>query len=218
MKNYQENWPRKGDKLFCGDLPDGQHNVCIGYIWENVANWNAYVDGYKEAADLLVAAAVENRGTLDLLVFPTVYLYRHHFEIALKTIILLGRRFRGEEQKAPTGYDLKSLWKEVRRVFEARWGKDDQSSLDVVESCVEELSGFDPYGEGFRYPYDKKQENRHLDGLTHINVRNLSEVAGRVSCFLTCCIIGLWIEVDQKEDYLIDMANDMEEMFGQDEY
>ena len=44
-------------------------------------------DGYKTAADLMVAAAGQDRLTRDTLVFPIIFNYRHFLEISLKYLL-----------------------------------------------------------------------------------------------------------------------------------
>ena len=213
MADAELNWPKKGDKLFVGALPDWQHNACIGYLGDSVSNWDLYVEGYRKAADAIVGHLMEDRSELDFMVFPVVYLYRHHVEIALKTIIMLARRLNDEEGGVPTGHKLLDLWRMARTLLEREWPKNDTVPLDAVESCIRELVEFDPGSDAFRYPVGK-DKSKHLEGLTHVNVRHLAEVAGRMSDFLLSCIVGLWETVDQREEYLSDMRS----MYGPGEW
>lgn len=74
--------PRKGDKLFRGDLRDWKNNACL-----RNGNEYAYREGYRRGAQILVRAVEETQSDQDFLVYPIVFLYRHHIELALKRVI-----------------------------------------------------------------------------------------------------------------------------------
>jgi hypothetical protein len=74
--------PRKGDKLFRGDLRDWNNNACL-----RGGDEYAYSEGYRRGAQLLVQEVGETARDQDFLVYPIVFLYRHHIELALKRII-----------------------------------------------------------------------------------------------------------------------------------
>lgn len=202
------NWPKKGDRLFREDLLDWQHTGFAGGEPGDIGQWNRYVEGYRTAADHVVEAIVGRaaRGQFDLLLHPVVFLYRHHFELALKMIILIGRRYFDEKDDVPTGHDLMGLWREARRLLEKRWPDGDQEVDETVTRLLGELEGFDPKGTAFRYPDTTDAQTSFPDGVG-ANVRHLAHVAGRLSDFLRSCITGLWEELDQKETFLSDMRS-----------
>ncbi len=74
--------PRKSDVLF-GSGTDWQANACVNTIDPAMA----YQDGYRRAALRLAEFVCEAGQGQDFLVYPIVYLYRHHIELTLKSII-----------------------------------------------------------------------------------------------------------------------------------
>jgi hypothetical protein len=74
--------PRKSDVLF-GSGADWQANACVKSIDATMA----YQDGYRRAALHLAEYVCEVGHGQDYLVYPIVYLYRHHIELTLKSII-----------------------------------------------------------------------------------------------------------------------------------
>jgi len=78
--------PRKGDQLFRGDLPDWHNTALLNEMQGAHDPWR-YAEGYKRAAGILVRHVQEDRFGKDLLVYPIIFLYRHHLELALKRII-----------------------------------------------------------------------------------------------------------------------------------
>jgi hypothetical protein len=76
-------WPQKYDKLFKGDA-DWWHNACLNFSLDMGIG---YVYGYKKAADILVEYIKDTKTNQDYLVYPIVFLYRHHLELIIKEII-----------------------------------------------------------------------------------------------------------------------------------
>ena len=78
--------PRKSDVLF-GSGTDWETNACASTI-DNIM---AYQNGYRRAAFHLAEYVCDARLGQDFLVYPIVYLYRHHIELTLKSIIQVAR-------------------------------------------------------------------------------------------------------------------------------
>lgn len=91
---------------------DGNVNQSAYFGWQdkNMAI-QGLKEGYKNSADTLVAAAIEDGcpKTLDTYIFPILFLYRHCLELSLKLIYL---RCYGEIPK--NSHDLLVLWKIVK--------------------------------------------------------------------------------------------------------
>ena len=77
--------PRKGDELFRSDLPDWENNACLNVMKGGDAI--AYTEDYRRGAERLVEHVMEKGRDQDFLVYPIIFLYRHHIELALKRII-----------------------------------------------------------------------------------------------------------------------------------
>ncbi|MEP1141689.1 MAG: hypothetical protein ABJH44_15835, partial [Balneola sp.] len=79
-------WPNKDDDLLeLGD--DWKNNATLNYSSDEL---NIYSEGYKQAGDILSKRLQKNRNGLDFLVYPLIFLYRHHIELELKIIVKEG--------------------------------------------------------------------------------------------------------------------------------
>ena len=204
-EDYEEDWPKKGDKLFRSDLPDFQHNAVIGGLAAlgDISDWAHYIDGYREAGRYVAEAILEKQGTVDTLLYPVVFLYRHHIELALKTIVLLGARMFEEEEQVSHQHDLLPLWKRARSYLARHWS-DQADFLNASEELIKELDAFDSGSYAFRYPVDTEGANS-LPGISRANVRHFAYTADKLADFLISCYGGLWDDLDQKEQFLSDM-------------
>ena len=71
--------PRKGDRLIRDDLPDGKSNACVNVM--RAGDSIAYIEGYRRGALRLVQHVVEEQRDQDFLVYPIIFLDRHHIEL-----------------------------------------------------------------------------------------------------------------------------------------
>ena len=71
-------------ELFSGD-DDWHNNACLNE-WSR-DHGATYAAGYRRAAELLIEHIDTKGRDQDVLVYPVVFLYRHHVELALKRII-----------------------------------------------------------------------------------------------------------------------------------
>jgi hypothetical protein len=163
---------KKDRKLFKG-ADDWHLNAVLDYDHKP---WFLYADGFKEAADRLVISMIDNRSSLDYLVYPIVFLYRHHLELRLKEIIINGNMLLDQPHNIPKTHPLDALWQKARLILLKVWSNGSEKDLMQVDTVIREFSDVDPSSEAFRYPIDKKTENYLIPrDLTHINVRHLQK-------------------------------------------
>ena len=161
---------REGDHLFkSGD--DWWHNACLNYLHDHL---DTYAEGYRLAADLLVRHVKRTRSEQDFLVYPIVFLYRQYLELRLKEIIRYGNQYLGNAEDFPSHHRIEQLWEECKRITRAALTDLPHKDLDAVEQRVQEFAEIDPASTAFRYPTDKNGAPS-LAGLTHVNLRNLSD-------------------------------------------
>src|SRR5262249_34936851 len=111
--------PRKGDALFRDDLRDKLNNACLGW-----GGQHCYTEGYRRGAQRLVEYVVKTHFDQDYLVYPIIFLYRHHVELALKGIILetaniIGHPLTHEEKKNLGKHRLDLLWQDLKPMWDA---------------------------------------------------------------------------------------------------
>lgn len=204
--------PRKSDVLFGSDA-NWQVNACV----HSVLGATAYQDGYRRAAMQLAEYICDTGRGQDFLVYPIVYLYRHHTELTLKSIIraaaiVIDYTLTKNDLDTLGHHDLAKLWKLAEPLLNPVCELGGESSLppddlDGIGSYIDQIHQHDPDGQHFRYS-TTKAKGQKVGGipslpknLTHINVRNFAAGMEKLADYLE----GLdnWIGdlVDAKLEY-----------------
>jgi len=194
-------WPQPGDQLFVVGQ-DAENNAWLK--WRGDERWAAYAEGYKKAADILVQRVQDTASDQDFLVYPVCFLYRHYLELRLKSLIMVGQQLRRKNLQFPKHHEVWKLWRESRAVLEQTWPDGPKIDLDNVEACIREFADVDRSSITFRYP-SAKDGKENLSNVTHISLRNLSQVMGRLASLLDCAFDGMSEMLcirGQAEDYL----------------
>ncbi|MHB0885510.1 MAG: hypothetical protein ACYC41_06450 [Bacillota bacterium] len=207
-------WPKPGPALL-GPDGDWWNNAVLN---PTAAEWRIYAEGYARGAEILVRHVVDGNRDQDVLVYPIVFLYRHHLELALKDLIrrasdLLGRKLPPRDRNNPLyRHDLDRLWKLAKTLLKDVWPEGDEETLVVVEQRITELAAVDKSSISFRYP-----ENQDVDttpslplDLTHINIRTLGEVMAEIVEFLSACRLGISSMKEARDEYERDMRSEYE--------
>jgi hypothetical protein len=170
--------PRKSDVLF-GSGTDWQANACLNGISESMA----YQDGYRRAALHLAEHVCDTTKGQDFLVYPIVYLYRHHIELTLKSIIhaacfVVDYTLTKEDRHTLGYHDLARLWKLARPLLNPTCELGGSPALppddlDGIDSCILQLHKHDPDGSRFRYSTTKARLPS-LPDLRYINIRDFA--------------------------------------------
>ena len=176
--------PNKDDVLFRPDT-DSETNACIG---NTMGDW-LYWTGFRRAAEHLAQHICDTGSEQDFLVYPMVYLYRHHIELVLKSIVecasgLLDRPLTDDDHKILGRHGLLELWQAARPLLNPVCARANNSpfpegELEGIDSYIRQIHEHDPNGQNFRYatvkaggkgrPRTKKPSLR--PGLKLVNVR-----------------------------------------------
>lgn len=209
-----ERWPPRllepSDHFIDGKQPDFHLNACIGQQLPDELGVQYYSDGFRSAARRLVEDLMEKSDVhlmVDVVVYPVVFLYRHHLELLLKLLIVAGRRFLSESDDQPFGHCLDKLWMTARPSMERCFDDADWSQNDIVTSLMAELSALDPNGEAARYPESNKG-TKHFQELTLLNVRHFADVAERLSEYLSAVVDVIEITVSERREWEAEMMRD----------
>jgi len=147
-----------------------------------------YIEGYRKAADDLSHKAIESRSDQDILIYPIVFLYRQYIELQLKRIIRESKVLLSEGNKFPQHHRIKDLWNDAKGLMRNIIKKVDSSPKEyitnkdvrLIDEIIMDFVEVDPDSFSFRYPADKDGTN-NLDGVTHINIRNLHDQMNRLT-------------------------------------
>jgi len=110
-----------------------------------------YLLGYRRAAELLLPELITRSN--EQLVFPFLFLWRHHIELYLKFLLNLARQDQGKTGKVEKVHTLTDLWNSLRPLLEPDML---DSDLDAVQQIVLDLHDVDP----------RSTEARYADGET----------------------------------------------------
>jgi len=204
--------PRKLDVLF-GSGADWQANACVNGIDDSIA----YQDGYRRAALHLAEYVCDAGRGQDLLVYPIVYLYRHHIELTLKSIISLACfvvDYTLTEKDLDTlgRHDLAKLWRLTRPLLSPTCELGGSPALPIddlegIDSYILQLHKHDPDGQRFRYPTAKSRgcSAKRLPSLSpdlkHINIRDFAIALEKLADYLDALDMWFGDLVDAKADY-----------------
>jgi len=202
--------PRKGDMLFRDDLPDWHNNACLDVT--HGGDQLAYIEGYRRGAQQLVQYVAENARDQDFLVYPVIFLYRHHIELALKRIIirapyLIERPLTDTEKKHLRTHRLELLWQDLKPMFvvickAAGWKAPDVGDIEGIDDYIRQLVKLDPDSSSFRYAYSQKGDPSLPSDLKRINLRHFAEMMERLASYLDA--------LDSATDHLEEVKAEME--------
>ncbi|MDH4120348.1 MAG: hypothetical protein OEV94_01395 [Deltaproteobacteria bacterium] len=193
-------WPTKGDKLFAvADDPHDNANITGAFRFERM------IQGYKEAADLMVDKSVSEHHMRDSLVFPIIFNYRHFLELWLKYLLAEYGPIVGIEANWKS-HCLGTLWKEFMKVLELN--KFDLTESDhVVKENILEFAKIDPNSFSFRYPVDTKGNPVPAD-YDRLHLPTLADCIKAVDGYFYGCneYLGNLKDIDQDEsrDYMFE--------------
>lgn len=206
-------WPKQllnaNDHFVEGDQPDWQHNACVGPQLPERLGMNFYSGGFQRGARQLVSDVVSGAHhdlAVDLIVYPVVFLYRHHFELLLKLLIVSSKRYLKRPAEPPRGHGLLVLWNVARPLIEQCFPQDEWSQNNVAEALFKELEKVDPLGQAGRYPVDTAGV-RSFQGIPLLNIRHFADVAERLSEYLNSVLFGIDVTVEQRNQWEAEMMS-----------
>ncbi len=172
-------------------------------------NWWQYIDGYKEAGNLLLKE-VQEGGRQNILIYPTVFAYRQYIELQLKEIVVNNRRYLDIYEDFPNIHNIDKLWAILREDLQ-RIDKDADPGFtktedyqeilkkyDLLEVDLKRFAEWDPDSTRFRYPVDSRGLPIVVD-LKDINLKELSDLIESISNTLDAISAGAYEFLSQKE-------------------
>lgn len=188
--------PESGDRVF---EADGRFHetACI-----HSNSWWGLAVSYKETADIVVRHALGDTSSLDFVILPVCFLYRHYLEVALKALARDVAKVLGEEPPK-FDHDLTSQWAFVRRAF----GEQDQMIL-ATDTLLREWMSYDPGSFSFRYPTNMKGDPSLPATLTHLNINKIADAVNKMDALFSGMAGYLDASIDAMNDAAVEMADD----------
>ncbi|MCU1311321.1 MAG: hypothetical protein JWO20_2446 [Candidatus Angelobacter sp.] len=202
--------PRKRDLLFRGDLPDWKNNACL----KTMGNGDpiAYKEGYRRGAALLAQHVATNGRDQDFLVYPIVFLYRHHIELVLKRIMtrapyLIDASLTDQEKQHLGKHRLDLLWEDLKSKLgaickSAGWSAPSREDIEGIDNYIRQIALVDSNSFSFRYAVSKEGLCSLPEKLTHINLRHFAEMMERLASYFE--------GIDEATEYLLETKAEME--------
>lgn len=186
------------ESIFAAD-EDWQNNACVNWQHDYL---EAYVIGYKDAADKLSELIIKNNCGQDTLVYPLAFLYRQYIELRLKEIISEGRILLGHKGTFPKHHKIKDLWQTAKSIaIEIADNGKEHPDFSYVEHVINDFAKIDPDSFSFRFPTTKKGETAIDKSLTHINVRRLANHINGLSEYLDGISNEISIRLEHKREF-----------------
>lgn len=185
-KNF--NWPDKKKSLF-SERKDW-YNLAHLEVVNKAQALAVYSQAYKDAGDRLVECAQTDKTSINFLVFPILFLYRHYLELALKETIIAATQYL-EKDHDIKGHNLIQLWEDAKKfIFEADLDIPN-SEMDAVANQISQFHKLDQSSETFRYPVDNKG-NIFPNLSDYINIQNVREIVDGLHAwfFGLICVLG----------------------------
>ncbi len=132
-----------------------------------------YSSGFFEAASRIGDRLIQNKGMIDIEIYPLVYLYRHAIEVAVKYIHRVLEELLRTEERFKCTHKIMDNWKAMRGNLEIAIETDEfapKPNLDKIQQIIEDLVANDPTALAFRYPEVKKRNELAAD-LKSIDVQ-----------------------------------------------
>ena len=190
------SWPEKGDELFSKE-GDRRMNVCTSISANNLS---VYSEGYKRAADIIIDSLEDYYFEINFLFHPVLYLYRHHIELTLKSIIGYANILEECDNSFPRTHDLSILWMKARDKIKIIGDEIQEDDLKAVDDLIAQFADFDPLSTTFRYPIDSKGEPSIKNHII-LNLSHFKSVIEKLSAFLECVVSAF-------SDYVSDVSHE----------
>jgi hypothetical protein len=180
-------WPKNGDKLFSTQT-DGSESMIAGVS----VSFGSFADSFRDAANLLVTHLDSHESyERDRLIFPVIYLYRHHVELMLKAIIERGDElYQTQRLRECMHHRLLDLWRVAKELIVGNKLSTIQET-EAVEDIIREFADADPLSFSFRYPVDKDL-NKLPPQWHKVSVTNLQNTTAKLSNFLKDALYTLY--------------------------
>ena len=181
IESLRYNKTFKSNKTFGPREMDYEHTACIDYLG---LDWSMFAEGYRKAANLLANTVQGDRGSVDDLVYPIAFNFRHAIELQLKLCCFLAFWLYGPKQSHPTGHDLDVLWQGLKPHVVTRFiDSPDYPCIPEIEEILGDFIEFDKASFNARYPTDLKG-HPSLPDFSLINIAQLQERANRLLVLL----------------------------------
>jgi hypothetical protein len=178
MSKYQSPFHSGSDSIYNATL-NFQDDMSYGYT-------EGYICASKILTDYVVDGIPEERypsSSPDILIYPILFLYRHHLEIRFKEIIKVGKSLLKEHPDYNDGHKLSPIWDEAKQkitnvltINSQNISAEFNTKLIFVTKAVDDIESNDPTCDGFRYSERSKQRNatsrsKNIPNISYVDIK-----------------------------------------------
>lgn len=154
--------------------PNESLNACVG---DNGGPYDfaSYGEGFFRAGFQIVEAIKRGEWTLDILVYPAVFNFRHGIELYIKHLTILANRLLNAGVTMQQGHGILQNWAQLTILLSQIGDRHfDRLGISIVQDLLGDIVAIDSTGQVFRYPEDNRGR-RHLEQISIINVEVLAD-------------------------------------------
>jgi hypothetical protein len=173
--------PGPADRFFGDEVRRGQ---AWSSPWEREHDWYLFVTGFRFAAEALLTQLEGTPRLATKLGPPIVYLYRHHLELAIKSLTRQCRSLLSKPDGATGDHPLDDLWRACLSELHELYGEAiDTEEVRETTRLLKEYCYVDQRSTAFRYP-EARDGTPSVCG--DIDLTEIASVFGKVSDLLDC--------------------------------
>lgn len=174
-----------------------EYNACLNFLPDMS---HGYIEGYKSAGEILADFVTDGiskeegyrGGALDMLIYPILFLYRHHLEIRFKGIIKVGKQLLNQNGDYNDGHGLTNLWSESKTIITSIYTHHNQDistladNFDFIRDMVADLESKDPSYDAFRYWEGSKKSKRvkSVENIAYVDIKIYQQNMRQATNFL----------------------------------
>jgi hypothetical protein len=198
--------PHSGDQLFV-ETPTAARVDCLGYSGPGVprravGRFNLYQSAFLEAGDRIVKSC-EGYPIDDTMIYPIMFLYRHHLELSLKGVIYSCRtslsdltpdEVERKKAKLVDMHGLQRLWELLNSIYPQcnDWAAaDDPNAPEAFKNLIVEFDDHDPNGQAARYS-EFRDGSQTLIKLRSVDLQILKSSVHKMSQYLAAILEDMY--------------------------
>jgi hypothetical protein len=171
--SLKSSQPTLGNDTFC--FVEGDEDSTVNTA--SLACWrmDLIAEGYHHAANVIAEHALKEKSSLDSLVYPIAFNFRHAFELQLKRALEFLNRLNPGSTAIELVHTLLPLWNSLKPHVVSRFPEQNRPiDFATIESVLSDYDAVDRWSFAFRYENDRKG-NQNLADVTHVNIPNLRD-------------------------------------------
>ena len=135
--------------------PNHDMNACIGRNG-GPYDYSSFGEGFFQAGFRIIERIEDGAWTLDILIYPLIFNFRHGIELYIKHFIVISERLQNGSETMNKNHSLISNWDIAEKsLLRLQHSWFDQLELAIAKDIIRDVVQVDPNNQVFRYPEDR---------------------------------------------------------------